>query len=298
MNVSNKLVLKSAFQMAEKAKAKAVFIYIDPLDDLKFDERLPKKKMDIFLVSKKKKWDFDYNDKTTLGAHCKALITVPKISLTRIALIKLAVMLGISLKHISLGEIIVCVVGLSETGLLDLIQIIDTSKEAEILTGNHTANITENINPEVFHSVLNLAIELGDKGREGKPVGTIFVVGDEDNVMQLSRQMIINPFKGYEEDERNILNPALKETIREFSAMDGAFVVSGNGTVLTAGRYLSAASDDAHLPRGLGSRHIAAAGITTLTKAVAFVISESSGDVRIFKNGKILMEVEKSPAKK
>lgn len=297
MHAKNKLIIKSAFQIAVKAGAKSVFIYIDPLEDLKYDYRIPKK-LNTFLVSKKKKWDFSPEDKSTLGGHCKALITVPKINLTRVALIKVAVMLGMSLEHIEAGSLVVCVVGHSEMGLLDCIQVIDTSKESEILTGRNFIKITENVSSEVFQAVLNLAIELADKGREGKPIGTIFVVGDEEHVLQLSRQMIINPFKGYEEEERNILSPSLKETIREFAAMDGAFIISGNGTVLTAGRYLSAASDDTNLPRGLGSRHLAAAGITALTKSVAFVISESSGDVKIFKDGKILMDVEKAPTKR
>jgi len=297
MNSANKLIIKSAFQIAEKAGAKSVIIYIDPLDDLKFDERVSKK-FDILLVSKKKKWDFEKEEKTSLGVRAKALIVVPKINLTRMALVKLAVMLGMSLEHVEAGSITVCVVGHSETGVLDCIQVIDTSKEAEILTGRNLAKLTENVNSEVFQAVLNLTIELADKGREGKPIGTIFVIGDEDHVMQFSRQMIINPFKGYDEEERNILNPSLKETIREFAAMDGAFIVSGDGIVLTSGRYLSAASDDTNLPRGLGSRHIAAAGITALTKAVAFVISESSGDVKIFKDGKIIMDVEKAPNKR
>lgn len=297
MHAKNRLMIKSAFRIADKVGARSVFIYIDPLEDLKYEERVPKK-LDVFLVSKKKKWDIDPDDKTTLGGHCKAMITVPKINITRMGLVKVAVMLGMSLEHIKEGSTVVCVVGHAEMGSLDCVQVVDTSRETEILTGRNFTKITENINSEVFQAVLNLAIELADKGREGKPIGTIFVVGDEENVMQLSRQMIINPFKGYEEEERNILNPSLKETIREFAAMDGAFIISGDGVVITAGRYLSAASDDTNLPRGLGSRHIAASGITALTKAVAFVISESSGDVKIFKDGKILMDVEKAPNKR
>lgn len=297
MNAKNRFMIKSAFRIAEKAGAKSVFIYIDPLEDLKYEDRIPKK-FNLFLVSKKKKPDYDPEDKGTLGGHCKALITVPKINFTRIALVKVAVMLGLSLDHVEGGSSLVFLVGHTDHGLLDCIQVVDTSKETEILTSKSFTKMTENLSSEVFQAVLNLAIELAEKGREGKPIGTIFVVGDEEHVLQLSRQMIINPFKGYDEEERNILNPALKETIREFAAMDGAFIISGDGVVLTAGRYLSAASDDTNLPRGLGSRHIAAAGITALTKSVAFVISESSGDVKIFKDGKILMDVEKAPNKR
>jgi len=141
---------------------------------------------------------------------------------------------------------------------------------------------------------LNLAVELASQGREGKPVGTIFVLGDHQTVMQFSRQTIFNPFHGYPEEERNILNPALRETLKEFSALDGAFVLREDGVVLAAGRHLNAAlASTVDLPQGLGSRHVAAAGITSVTKAIAIAISESTGDVRIFKDGAIFMEIEK-----
>ena len=46
-------------------------------------------------------------------------------------------------------------------------------------------------------------------------------------------------------------------------------------------------------PKGLGSRHIAAAGITGATNAIAMVISESTGAVRVFKKGKVFVSIEK-----
>ncbi len=122
------------------------------------------------------------------------------------------------------------------------------------------------------------------------------MLGDHEKVMQLSRQMIINPFQGYPEQGRNILDPALRETVQEFSAIDGAFIIREDGVVVTAGRHLNAASDDADIPKGLGSRHVAASGITGVTDAVAIVISESTGSVRIFKNGGMMMELERPTA--
>ena len=294
MKPVNQLILKDAFAIANKVRAHSVMIYIDPLEDLQFDGRFPKKS-DLYLISRRKKLEFDPEDKANLAHHCKSLLTIPKIHMTRIGVIKVAATLALSLDYIKQGDKIVFVVGNPDIGDLDLIQIVDTEKESEIVTSRGITGLAESIQPEVFQAVLNLAIELAEKGREGKPIGTIFVVGDHEKVLQLSKQMIINPFKGYDEEERNILSVGLRETIREFAAMDGAFVISDTGIVLTAGRYLGAATEDHDLPRGLGSRHIAAAGITSLTKAVAFVISESSGDVRIFKDGKVLMEIEKAP---
>ncbi len=297
MKEINHHTLKSAFNIARKRGAHAVIIHVDPLDSLIFEDKWPWK-FDLFLVSKKKKWDLSSSSKKSLAPRVKDVIVVPRIPLTRSSLMKLAVLLALSSGRINQGDKIVCVVGNTDQGHLDSIQFIDTSNETEIITGKSSTNLSEDVNPEVFQAILNLGIELSDKGREGKPVGTIFVVGDEEKVMQLSKQMIINPFKGYDEEERNILNAAMKETLREFSAMDGAFVISGTGIALTAGRFLNAAGDETKLQRGLGSRHIAAAGITALTKAIAFVISESSGDLRIFKGGKLLMEFEKATIRK
>ncbi|MDO8462139.1 MAG: diadenylate cyclase, partial [Deltaproteobacteria bacterium] len=220
-------------------------------------------------------------------------VHIPRIDMTRMGTVKIGVMLALSRRLIKLGDKIVFVTGSTEMATLDSIVLVDTGREAEILTAQAIGGIAENVKPEVFQEALNFAIELASRGREGKPIGTIFVLGDEDRVMQLSKQMIINPFKGYSDEERNILSPMIKETLREFSAIDGAFLISSDGLVLTAGRYLSTSGDNESLPRGLGARHIAAAGITALTKAIAIVISESTGDVRILKDGKILMEIEK-----
>lgn len=292
----NTLLIKETFKIASKVKADCMMLYIDPLDDLRFEERIPKG-IDLILLSRKRKLEQGEEEKESLMTIAKAVISLPKIQLTRIALIKIATTLALSQELIEPGTTLVFCVGQEDLECLDLIHIVDTSRESEIITGSEIVSLAEAVKPELFQTVLNLTVELADKGREGKPVGTIFVVGDHEKVLQLSKQMIMNPFKGYEEEERNIMHPGIKETIREFAAMDGAFIIGDDGTVLTAGRYLGAAIDESTLPRGLGSRHIAAAGITALTKALAFVISESSGDVRIFKDGKILMHIEKGPSK-
>lgn len=291
MKAINKSILSAATRIAKTGKAKALFLSLDSLSELP-DENLPKGCKIIYvtrrLPSEMEKF-FPEGVPPTL-----ALIHLPKIDMTRMTLVKMAVLLALYKQMIKLGDKIVFIAGLSEMEILDSIMLIDTGKEAEIITTQGLNGFSDRVNPEVFQTVLSFAIELATRGREGKPVGTIFVLGDEEKVLQLSKQMIINPFKGYTDEERNVLNPELRETMREFAAIDGAFVVSGDGLVLTAGRHLGAASNDASLPRGFGSRHIAASGITAMTQAVAIVISESTGDVRIFKNGKILMEIEKA----
>ena len=90
----------------------------------------------------------------------------------------------------------------------------------------------------VIERVLNLAVEIGYEGREGIPVGAMFIVGDSETVMAHSTPLTFNPFQGYPERERNIMDPAIKEAIKEFSSIDGAFILREDGVVLAAGRYL------------------------------------------------------------
>lgn len=281
-------MLKNASQLAKGIKANVFFLYLDCLEDEDFSLDLGK---DCRLVAvtqraNNKNRDFLHN----YPQH----IILPPIQLGRISIIQISVAFAVPAKLISDGDRVVFLCGSSKLGTLDTLTVFEMGKESEIITTKNILGLSESVQPQVFETTLNLAVELAHKGREGKPLGTIFVLGDEERVMQLSKQMIINPFKGYGEEERNILNPQLKGTIREFSALDGAFVIGATGTVLTAGRYLGATADGTEVARGLGSRHLAAAGITALTQSVAIVISESTGDVRIFKNGKTIMVIEKS----
>lgn len=293
----NKTMLKTATRIAKSSKAKTILFSMDCLDKVSADD----------LVNKECEW----MPVTQLSAEALQsaypeiakrlkgkIIQLPSIHMTRMSHVKIAVVNALANGMIHVGDKIVFVAGMQGAQELDTIILLDTANESEVMTARGAETISKSVKQEVFQATLNLALELAHQGREGKPVGTLFVLGDEERVMQLSKQMVINPFKGYGEEERNILDPQLKETIREFAAIDGAFIVSSDGQVLSAGRYLNAASEEASVPRGLGSRHIAAGGITALTNAVAIVISESSGDVRIFRDGKILMEIEKSPTPK
>lgn len=291
----NKDMIKTAFDMAKRAKARAILIYGDSFDYHLLPERRPKD-IKVFLIYKKR-MENEANDHPAPDPRELAsgyqILDVPKLKLGRLGLLKVALLIAISAGDLSPTDKIAFLGGKAEREILDTLLVIDLSKETELITYHGVSALSESAHPDVFEGVLRLAMELANSGREGKPVGTIFVLGDHEKVLQLSRQMIMNPFHGYSEDERQILNPHLKETIREFSSLDGAFVISDDGELIAAGRYLGATTEETDVLRGLGSRHLAAAGITALTKAIAIVISESSGDIRIFKDGKTIMEIER-----
>ena len=142
--------------------------------------------------------------------------------------------------------------------------------------------------------VIQLAADLAREGREGRPVGTAFIVGDHPNVRHLSSQLVINPFLGYRDEEKNILDPSLEETVKEFSSIDGAFLIRGDGVIQSAGTYLRPDRAAPKLASGLGTRHAAAAGITYQTDALAVVVSQSTGRLSLFKAGTLVMELRKT----
>jgi DNA integrity scanning protein DisA with diadenylate cyclase activity/predicted DsbA family dithiol-disulfide isomerase len=146
------------------------------------------------------------------------------------------------------------------------------------------------VNNRTLKRVVELAVEIAREGREGRKIGTLFAVGDHEEVLVRSRPLILDPLSGHPDDAKHVKDPDMRETVKELAQLDGAFVVADDGVVVSAARYLDAASDNLDLPLGLGSRHMAAASISRNTNAVAVAVSESS-TVRVFDEGKVVAEV-------
>lgn len=143
----------------------------------------------------------------------------------------------------------------------------------------------ENLEP-----LIELAVEIAREGREGRRIGTLFTFGDAEGVLARSRPLILDPLAGHPNHSRNVRDTNLRGTIKELAQLDGAFVVSNSGLVVSACRYLDAIASDVVLPFGLGSRHVAGASISAVTQAVAIVVSESAM-VRIFDDGRLIAEI-------
>ena len=146
------------------------------------------------------------------------------------------------------------------------------------------------VSAEVLTQTIALAVEIAREGREGRKIGTLFVVGDSDEVMKHSKPLILDPLQGHPEDLRWIGDSNVRETLKELAQLDGAFVVSNAGVVLSAARYIDTISEGLNVPLGLGSRHMAAASVSKYTDAVSVAVSESSM-VRMFDDGELISEI-------
>ena len=147
------------------------------------------------------------------------------------------------------------------------------------------------VTPGVLDSVIRIAGEIAREGREGVAIGTSFVVGDTRNVLNYSRQFVLNPFHGYQEADRQITDVGIRGNIKEFAQLDGAFVISGTGVVEAAGRCITVDVSRVILPAGLGSRHTSVAGITQVTRSIGIVVSHSGGVISVFRDGRIVFTV-------
>jgi diadenylate cyclase len=146
------------------------------------------------------------------------------------------------------------------------------------------------VDTRTLKKVVELAVEIAREGREGRKIGTLFVVGDSEAVLRHSKPLILDPLLGHPDEIKRIEDANARETIKELAQLDGAFVVSDGGVILSAARYVDAVSDDLELPLGLGSRHMAGASVSRRTDAVAVVVSESSM-VRLFDDGRVVAEI-------
>jgi diadenylate cyclase len=222
------------------------------------------------------------------AASLFAQVNIPELHLTRAGEVKAALLIGLARGLLKRGDRVVCLSGIDGADSLDALLVLTLGTELEVFGAFDAEMLGPDVKPEVFERLITLATQLAVEGREGRAVGALFVLGDSQRVLPQTSALVLNPFHGYPESERNVLDPRLEETIKEFSAIDGAFVIRGDGVVLAAGLHLLATQPAVDLPKGLGTRHAAAAAITAATDAVAIAISQSTGIVTVFREGKLL----------
>ncbi len=284
-------LVQHAAQLGRVVRAKALVIYTDAI---RHDDELRRVLLDVafptLLVTRSRQ----PRGVTTGAAH--TWITIPDAQTNRAVQLKASLLVCVSRDVLRQGDRVVFVGGAEGSGVLDMVFVFDVGTVPELFSLQDVAAFSGSVSPEVFERVLALATQLAVEGREGRSVGTLFVVGDSDRVMAQSRSLVLNPFLGHPEAVRNILDPAVEETIKEFSVLDGAFVVRDDGVVLSAGTQLVPSVPYSELPGGLGTRHAAAAGITASTEALAVCISQSTGTVTIFKSGRIVTSLQRSAA--
>ncbi|MGF1451684.1 MAG: diadenylate cyclase [Opitutales bacterium] len=286
-NKFNRLILREALKVARGAKCSAIMVFGDtfggPIDvSQEFGD------FKTILVMQ------TASEPSIDKAGASAVIPVRSFSNTRLSQLRSAMLIGLTRNIIGPNERICCVGGLPQSNQFDTVVVVDVEREFESVLTQQDDVLPPRVKPEVLERVLAIATELSVEGREGKPVGCLFVLGAGEQMQGHTKQLVLNPFHGYDEEERNILNPFMDETLKEFSSMDGAFIIRGDGVIESAGTLIHGADYPMELPSGLGSRHAAAAGISVVTDCLAIVVSASSGQVTLFRRGQMLPLISKN----
>lgn len=190
------------------------------------------------------------------------------------------------------GSTVVVLYSGIEADTLDTVSVMSLGEHMNRLTGRDLRQLETRVPLDTLKTVVDMAVEIGRDGREGKPIGTLFVVGDTRKVLASSHPVGFDPVRGYSRKDRNLTDPRVREGIKEIAQLDGAIIVSADGIVEAACRYLDSSAADVTLSKGLGARHWAAAAISRATNAVAITVSQSNGTVRIFQNGEVVLRVE------
>ncbi len=273
MNEICSAVKESAKALAEKLDAVHIFLISDEIfDDVTFDVPV------TFIPTSSIAHELTEELKEIFSADkvqgLKQEVVVPTIKNFKIVqdIATLAYINDIVKEGYIIG--VLCLYNLSSIIISDITQLV---------TVRAIEKSSERVDATALKAILSLALEIGREGREGKKVGTAFIIGDTEEVLRRSHQLILNPFQGHSDEERDIKNRAHWETIKEFAQIDGVFIVNDKGIIISAGRYLDVDTKSVQL-EGLGGRHISASAITRDTQAIAVTVSESGGTVRIFKD--------------
>jgi len=239
------------------------------------------------VIAADKAEDLDGADKAGLATIVLNMADSPVIEkLTQ------ALLTGVAREVLSPGARVVVIYSGFEVDTIDSVSFIELDEHLGRLTARDLRQLETSVPLETLKTVIDLAVEIGREGREGKAVGTMFVVGDTRKVQMHCQPAGFDPVKGYSRPERDLHDPRVREAVKEVAVLDGAFIINADGTVEKAAQLVDAPYANLTLSKGLGARHWAGAAISKATASLAIVVSQSSGTVRLFQSGEVMLRIE------
>lgn len=228
----------------------------------------------VVAVFRKKGEEYDKTEYETRLRKSKTIIPIKELFLE-----------AITKKYLKEGDRVVCVVnqniGLGYKGILFIFDV------DNVFFSISKYNLAENIRTDVIEAVIDIAMEICDEGREGRKIGTAFIVGNKEEILPYIKQLILNPFENHQ--TRLITDTEMRETIKEFAQLDGVFVIDDKGHIISGGSYLDVDTTGVDL-QGVGTRHRCCAAITKKIPVIAVIVSSSKA-VKVFKDGKQIMKL-------
>lgn len=284
---------RSDQELAEMIVQIATAVELDIVLCVAADVRLPRLLRESGVAARLLVATADEDVHERLAAEALEPIQLPLHAADKYSQVRHALAVALRLGRAAVGEVVLCAIGAQvypDEG--DLIVLADMEAIAERDVMADLLNVTDNVQPSVLEAALTVASKIGRVVRRGGPrIGAIFMLGDAARLLEGAEQLVPNPFFGHDKEWRQITNPDIHDALVEFAKLDGAFVIRGDGYIEAAGVFLATDDDGVEVPTGLGARHIAAAASSARTGATAVVVSATDGNVRVFDNGRQILQM-------
>ena len=244
----SRVLVHHAFDLARSLDISKILVQVEERGDFRAIENVRESEHVLWLV-RDPKLSFELRQG---DAH----ILIPDTGLTRFSQLNIALFRAVVDERIALDESVVCLTGVAGSKRLDTLVIANPRRDFPWFRKRELEATKAVVGSREFGRLIDIALRLASEGREGKAIGSAFVLGELEELRPHLRQLILNPCEGHSRRLRNIHSDEFLESLREFSALDGAFIVDMKGVVEFAGTYIDASTMESESqPRARCSAH-------------------------------------------
>src|SRR5262249_38086486 len=190
----SRAIVRHAQKLAREVDARAVLLYADAMaGDDELCDLVRAVDFPTILVTRSRE------EAPPPGVGSTVWVRVPDVHMTRAGQVKTALLVCLARGVLARGDRVIALSGADRSRALDTLSVFNLGSEPELLSLFDPKSLGADLAPEVFERVLTLATQLAAEGREGRPVGALFVLGDSERVLGQSRGLVLNPFQGHPE---------------------------------------------------------------------------------------------------
>ena len=194
-------LVASAFGVARSLGIRTLVVQADEIGDMRLVKKLRDDERVIWIARDPKQIPVSDPSKDVV-------LVMPDAALNRLSQLNLALFLAALNRHFGVDERVLGLSGVTGSQRLDTLVIAKPARDypwlqhhkSEMAMTRHLARLLE------------IALRFAREGREGSPIGTIFVLGDGRELSPYLRQFILNPLEGHLRAARSIVDPRFQTT--------------------------------------------------------------------------------------
>jgi DNA integrity scanning protein DisA with diadenylate cyclase activity len=270
-----------AFEVARSQNIGKLLVQADQWEQVQLIERLRDEESIVWLTRSSELL-------AKLGSEDDTDVRFLETTLAHVSQMKIGLLLAVLHGHVARSQSVLYLSGTASSARFDTMLFANPSRDFPGLGEQQIEKLQNLGRTRELARLVEIALRLATEEQEGNPIGTIFALGDKDELAACLRQLVPNLCEGQRKGTCSIHAPESFETIRELAALDGAFLVNEDGVTESVGTYLTAPEEET-------TELAAATLLTSKTDATCIVVSASSGIVSVFDGGKAILAIERPP---